>query len=150
MTDVAPKYTVTIHNENGSFWAEVKGLPGCFAAGDTPEDLGEAVAEAIGMYLSSEPTYTAAEVKVLTEAALRLGRKEAGEEIAVQIAAELDEFGPRAGDYAAGMNRARRIAVDIAWFTSGAASDASSGVPEGMEAGSEPQAASNRLPGGDA
>jgi hypothetical protein len=30
----------------------------------------------------TEPTYTAAEVKVLTEAALRLGRKEAGEDIA--------------------------------------------------------------------
>ena len=31
---------------------------------------------------ADEPTYTAAEVKVLTEAALRLGRKEAAEEIA--------------------------------------------------------------------
>lgn len=30
-------------------------------------------------------TYTAAEVKVLTEAALRLGRKEAGEEIALAL-----------------------------------------------------------------
>lgn len=30
-------------------------------------------------------TYTAAEVKVLTEAALRLGRKEAGEEIAAAL-----------------------------------------------------------------
>lgn len=37
-------------------------------------------------------TYTAAEVKVLTEAALRLGRKEAGEEIAHILATERDKF----------------------------------------------------------
>ena len=33
----------------------------------------------------ADATYTAAEVKVLTEAALRLGRKEAGEDIATAI-----------------------------------------------------------------
>lgn len=38
-------------------------------------------------------TYTAAEVKVLTEAALRLGRKEAGEEIAVRLEAIRDQIG---------------------------------------------------------
>lgn len=37
-------------------------------------------------------TYTAAEVKVLTEAALRLGRKEAAEQIAVGIAEHRREF----------------------------------------------------------
>lgn len=58
----------------------------------------------------------------------QLGHREAGEEIAQLIAAELDEFGSRAGDYAAGMNRARRIAIDGARFASGASSDAVTGA----------------------
>ena len=37
-------------------------------------------------------TYTAAEVKVLTEAALRLGRREAGEEIAQEILAAATRY----------------------------------------------------------
>lgn len=37
-------------------------------------------------------TYTAAEVKVLTEAALRLGRREAGDEIAKEILAAATRY----------------------------------------------------------
>lgn len=53
MSDQTLEYTVTVHNEDGSYWAEVKELPGCFAAGDTPEELSEALAEAISFYLST-------------------------------------------------------------------------------------------------
>jgi len=45
--------TVTVHEEDdGSLWAEVKDLPGCFASGDTMEELQEALAEAVSLYLS--------------------------------------------------------------------------------------------------
>jgi predicted RNase H-like HicB family nuclease len=45
-------FTVMVHQaEDGSFWAQVKELPGCFATGDDLDELQEAVVEAIGMYL---------------------------------------------------------------------------------------------------
>jgi predicted RNase H-like HicB family nuclease len=37
--------------EDGSFWAEVKELPGCFASGFSVEELQEAVLEAIQLCL---------------------------------------------------------------------------------------------------
>lgn len=58
MTTTSVVYTVVIHQEDGSFWAEVEQLPGCFASGDTMEELQEAVTEAMGIYLSS-PVSTA-------------------------------------------------------------------------------------------
>lgn len=45
-------FTLNVHTEpDGSLWAEVDGLPGCFASGDTHEELLEAAREAIAMYL---------------------------------------------------------------------------------------------------
>lgn len=44
-----------VHEENGSFWAEVRELPGCFASGKDLDELAEAVQEAIGMYLEELP-----------------------------------------------------------------------------------------------
>jgi predicted RNase H-like HicB family nuclease len=35
------------------WWAEVEDLPGCFASGDTLEELEEALIEAISLYLST-------------------------------------------------------------------------------------------------
>ena len=52
--------------------------------------IAELLADAGLLRSTSDPTYTAAEVKVLTEAALRLGRKEAFEE----VFAEIDEDTP--------------------------------------------------------
>ncbi len=44
--------TVTVHLEDdGSFWAEVEELPGCFASGDSLAELTEALAESISLYL---------------------------------------------------------------------------------------------------
>jgi hypothetical protein len=45
-------FLVRVHREEGSFWAEVTDLPGCFASGDSMEELWEALTEAIGIYLS--------------------------------------------------------------------------------------------------
>lgn len=48
-------YTLEIHHEPGyGYEAEVKELPGCFASGDTMEELYECLGEAIGLYLSTE------------------------------------------------------------------------------------------------
>lgn len=55
MTDSAPAYHVTTHEEeDGSLWAEVDELPGCFASGDDFDELWENLAEAVGLYLSTD------------------------------------------------------------------------------------------------
>jgi len=43
---------VDVHHEDGSYWAEVRELPGCFASGDTVAELVEAVEEAVALYLA--------------------------------------------------------------------------------------------------
>jgi predicted RNase H-like HicB family nuclease len=46
--------TVRIHDEGeDGLWAEVEELPGCFASGFDPDELKEALLEAISMYLST-------------------------------------------------------------------------------------------------
>lgn len=52
MSAVKADYRVVVHHEDGSYWAEVLELPGCFAAGDTEAELWESLTEAIGLYLS--------------------------------------------------------------------------------------------------
>ena len=49
------EYTVRVHDENGSLWAEVVELPGCFAAGESEAELRVAVVEAISLYLGQSP-----------------------------------------------------------------------------------------------
>jgi predicted RNase H-like HicB family nuclease len=51
--------TVVVHQERGSFWSEVPELPGCFASGRTLAELGEALAEAVGLYLWDLPAQLA-------------------------------------------------------------------------------------------
>ena len=49
------EFHVQIHEEDdGTYWAEVKELPGCFASGDNLEELKEALFEAIRMCLKPE------------------------------------------------------------------------------------------------
>jgi predicted RNase H-like HicB family nuclease len=45
---------VRIHRDRGRYWAQVREWPGCFAAGDTWEELTEAIEEAVGLYMASE------------------------------------------------------------------------------------------------
>lgn len=46
------EFHAIIHEENGSLWAEVTELPGCFASGKDLNELQEALIEAIGMCLT--------------------------------------------------------------------------------------------------
>ncbi|MGH2866211.1 MAG: type II toxin-antitoxin system HicB family antitoxin [Solirubrobacteraceae bacterium] len=47
--------TVVVHHESDGFWSEIAELPGCFASGATPDELHEAVGEAVGLYLWDVP-----------------------------------------------------------------------------------------------
>jgi predicted RNase H-like HicB family nuclease len=46
--------TARIHIEDGSYWADVPELPGCFASGDTLDGLFESLQEGISLYLADE------------------------------------------------------------------------------------------------
>lgn len=49
------EYVVRVkHEDDDSYWAEVLDLPGCFASGDTLDELMDALREAISLYLSDE------------------------------------------------------------------------------------------------
>ena len=45
------RFNVAVHAEDGSYWATVEELPGCFASGETIDELEEALVEAIRMCL---------------------------------------------------------------------------------------------------
>ncbi len=51
------RYTVIVHEEaredGGGFWAEVEELPGCFASGDTLDELEKDVREAIESHIAA-------------------------------------------------------------------------------------------------
>ncbi|MFC3997746.1 type II toxin-antitoxin system HicB family antitoxin [Nocardiopsis sediminis] len=47
-------YTIRIHHENDSYWADVVELPGVFAAGTTLDELRASLEEGISLYLSSD------------------------------------------------------------------------------------------------
>lgn len=48
----AGEYIVRVHQESdGSYWAEVLNLPGCFASGHTLDELREGLAEAISLHI---------------------------------------------------------------------------------------------------
>ena len=46
--------TVDVHFEEGSYWAHVQELPGCFAAGDSLEELFTSVGEGVELYLQDD------------------------------------------------------------------------------------------------
>ena len=48
------EFRVFVHEEDGSYWAEVEGLPGCFASGQDLDELREAVIEAITLYVADD------------------------------------------------------------------------------------------------
>lgn len=52
MTQV--EYIARVHEEDGSLWAEVLDLPGCFASGESLDELREALEDSIALYLSGD------------------------------------------------------------------------------------------------
>lgn len=46
-------FRAIVHSEDGTLWAEVEEMPGCFATGDSMDELVESLTEAISAYLSS-------------------------------------------------------------------------------------------------
>ena len=54
--DALGKYVVQVHHEHqdDSYWAEVPELPGCFASGDTLDELAESLNEAIALYTDTD------------------------------------------------------------------------------------------------
>ncbi|HEY4686177.1 MAG TPA: type II toxin-antitoxin system HicB family antitoxin [Dehalococcoidia bacterium] len=47
-------YTVIVHEEEeGGYWAEVEELPGCFASGETLDELERDVKEAIEQHIAA-------------------------------------------------------------------------------------------------
>jgi predicted RNase H-like HicB family nuclease len=48
------EFHATVHEEDGSYWAEVEELPGCFASGKDLNELQEALIEAINMCLTQK------------------------------------------------------------------------------------------------
>lgn len=51
------RYTIIVHEEapeeGGGYWADVEELPGCFASGDTLDELEEDVKEAIESHIAA-------------------------------------------------------------------------------------------------
>ena len=52
-------YTVAVHQEGDTLWAEVEELPGCFATGRDLAELEEALVEAITLYRQDTDADTA-------------------------------------------------------------------------------------------
>jgi len=73
-TRCAMDLRVKVHHEDDSYWAEVVELPGCFASGDTFDELLESPEEAIALYLEdagpvpSRGGISVAEITVATAA----------------------------------------------------------------------------------
>lgn len=51
---VLMEITANIRQEDGSYWAEVPALPGCFAAGATLDELFDSLREGIEFYLEDD------------------------------------------------------------------------------------------------
>jgi predicted RNase H-like HicB family nuclease len=45
---------VNVHLEDDSYWADVPALPGCFASGDSLDELVDSLREGISLYLVSD------------------------------------------------------------------------------------------------
>jgi predicted RNase H-like HicB family nuclease len=64
MSTNSTEYVVRVHDaEDGTLWAEVVDLPGCFATGDNLDELRESLEEAIPMYLSERSGDKAAQAE---------------------------------------------------------------------------------------
>lgn len=52
------EFRVFVREEGDTYWAEVEGLPGCFASGHSLDELREAVVEAITLCLADDEVAT--------------------------------------------------------------------------------------------
>jgi predicted RNase H-like HicB family nuclease len=50
--DRSMELTANVHREDGSYWAEVAELPGCFASGDSLDELFASLGEGVQLYLA--------------------------------------------------------------------------------------------------
>jgi predicted RNase H-like HicB family nuclease len=48
------EYTAQIHLEDDTYWADIPELPGCFASGDTLDELFESLREGVAVYLTDD------------------------------------------------------------------------------------------------
>jgi len=48
------RLTAQIHNEDGSYWADIPELPGVFAAGDTLDELFDSLREGVRLVLADD------------------------------------------------------------------------------------------------
>jgi predicted RNase H-like HicB family nuclease len=56
-----------IHEEDGSYWAEVRELPGCFASGHTLDEVLEGLREAIALCIPGQrPSLRVDELRLVT------------------------------------------------------------------------------------
>jgi predicted RNase H-like HicB family nuclease len=46
--------TANIHLEDGSYWADVLELPGCFGSGDSLDELFDSLREGVQLYLEDD------------------------------------------------------------------------------------------------
>lgn len=46
--------TARIHIEDDSYWADVPELPGCFASGETLDELFDSLREGVALYLAEQ------------------------------------------------------------------------------------------------
>jgi predicted RNase H-like HicB family nuclease len=51
---LAMEITANIHVEDGTYWADVPALPGCFASGHSLDELFRSLKEGIDLYLADE------------------------------------------------------------------------------------------------
>lgn len=65
MQDFQTTYSIEIHDEDGTLWATVKEVPGCFATGDTMTELMDALAESLGLALSTRDVEVGVHVDAL-------------------------------------------------------------------------------------
>jgi len=62
--------TANIHREDGGYWAEVSELPGCFASGDTFDELFDSLFEGIRLYLDDDEEGAAPSAPLQVKAAV--------------------------------------------------------------------------------
>ena len=47
------EFTANVHREGGAYWANIEELPGCFASGDTLDELFESLREGVSLHLTT-------------------------------------------------------------------------------------------------